>query len=93
MGNYFCQLPVFWLPNFDRGKEVKNTHLFYSRERTALQRKEEIKDIDLDFNDRICFIEYLLLHYKVTGKLHRHVSMKSLLVSLPLRACVYCVFV
>jgi hypothetical protein len=34
-------------------------------ERTALQRKEEIKDIDLDKNDRIDFIEYLLLHYKV----------------------------
>jgi len=34
-------------------------------ERTALQRKEEVKDIDLDKNDRIAFIEYLLLHYKV----------------------------
>jgi hypothetical protein len=34
-------------------------------ERTALQRKEEIKDIDLDNNDRIAFIEYLLLHFKV----------------------------
>jgi len=34
-------------------------------ERTALQRKEEVKDIDLDNNDRIAFIEYLLLHYKV----------------------------
>lgn len=34
-------------------------------ERTALQRKEEIKDIDLDNNDRIAFIEYLCLHYKV----------------------------
>jgi len=33
-------------------------------ERTALQRKEEIQDIDLDNNDRIAFIEYLLLHYK-----------------------------
>jgi len=34
-------------------------------ERTALQRKEEIQDIDLDNNGRICFIEYLLLHYKI----------------------------
>jgi len=34
-------------------------------ERTATQRKEEVKDIDLDKNDRIAFIEYLLLHYKV----------------------------
>ena len=33
-------------------------------ERTALQRKEEIKDIDLDNNDRIAFVEYLLLHFK-----------------------------
>jgi hypothetical protein len=37
----------------------KNGH-----ERTALQRKEELQDIDLDFDGRICFIEYLLLHYK-----------------------------
>jgi len=34
------------------------------KERTALQRKEELKDVDLDNNDRICFIEYLLLHFK-----------------------------
>lgn len=33
-------------------------------ERTSLQRSAEIKDIDLDKNDRIAFIEYLLLHYK-----------------------------
>jgi hypothetical protein len=33
-------------------------------ERTAQQRREEIRDIDLDKNDRISFIEYLLLHYK-----------------------------
>lgn len=33
-------------------------------ERTATQRSEEIKDIDLDFNGRICFIEYLLLQFK-----------------------------
>eukprot|EP01027_Heterolobosea_sp_BB2_P026945 GEZU01042068.1.p1 GENE.GEZU01042068.1~~GEZU01042068.1.p1 ORF type:complete len:274 (+),score=185.28 GEZU01042068.1:26-823(+) len=33
-------------------------------ERTGLQRKEEIMDIDLDFDGRVCFIEYLLLHYK-----------------------------
>ena len=29
-----------------------------------IQRRNEIKDIDLDKNDRIAFIEYLLLHYK-----------------------------
>lgn len=34
-------------------------------ERTAKERKEEIADIDLDNNDRIAFIEYLLLHFKV----------------------------
>jgi len=34
-------------------------------ERTALQRTEELKDIDLDNNGRICFVEYLLLHYKI----------------------------
>lgn len=33
--------------------------------RTAQERKEELKDIDLDNNGRIAFIEYLLLHYKV----------------------------
>jgi len=33
-------------------------------ERTALQRKEEVKDIDLDNNGLIAFIEYLLLHFK-----------------------------
>lgn len=33
-------------------------------ERTAQQRKDEIRDIDLDQNDRIAYIEYLLLHYK-----------------------------
>eukprot|EP01097_Dermamoeba_algensis_P007996 TRINITY_DN517_c0_g3_i1.p1 TRINITY_DN517_c0_g3~~TRINITY_DN517_c0_g3_i1.p1 ORF type:complete len:269 (+),score=91.18 TRINITY_DN517_c0_g3_i1:54-860(+) len=38
----------------------KNGH-----ERTALQRKEECKDIDLDNNDQISFVEYLLLHYKI----------------------------
>jgi len=34
-------------------------------ERTALQRKEELADIDLDFNGRIAFIEYLMLHFKL----------------------------
>ena len=33
--------------------------------RTAQERQAELADIDLDFNGRICFIEYLLLHYKV----------------------------
>merc|ERR1712063_49200 len=32
--------------------------------RTAMQRRTEIRDIDIDNNDRITFIEYLLLHYK-----------------------------
>ncbi|EFC39781.1 predicted protein [Naegleria gruberi] len=32
--------------------------------RTATQRRDEIRDIDLDFNKLIAFIEYLLLHYK-----------------------------
>mmetsp|Transcript_13472 Transcript_13472/g.20819 ORF Transcript_13472/g.20819 Transcript_13472/m.20819 type:complete len:264 (+) Transcript_13472:1079-1870(+) len=32
--------------------------------RTALQRKQEIRDVDLDFNDKISFIEFLLLIYK-----------------------------
>eukprot|EP00924_Labyrinthula_sp_SR-Ha-C_P002486 maker-scaffold_16-snap-gene-6.21-mRNA-1 protein AED:0.01 eAED:0.01 QI:124/1/1/1/1/1/2/502/305 len=33
--------------------------------RTAQERKMELKDIDLDNNGLIVFIEYLLLHYKV----------------------------
>jgi len=33
-------------------------------ERTAQQRSAEIKDVDLDKNERISFVEYLLLHYK-----------------------------
>jgi len=33
--------------------------------RTAKERTIELEDIDLDHNGRICFIEYLLLHYKV----------------------------
>eukprot|EP00300_Choanocystis_sp_HF-7_P023910 c25298_g1_i1.p2 GENE.c25298_g1_i1~~c25298_g1_i1.p2 ORF type:complete len:268 (+),score=76.44 c25298_g1_i1:46-849(+) len=33
--------------------------------RTATERRQELKDVDLDNNDRICFIEYLLLQYKV----------------------------
>jgi len=32
--------------------------------RTAVQRREELKDVDLNKDDRISFIEYLLLHYK-----------------------------
>lgn len=32
--------------------------------RTAMQRRNEIRDIDIDKNDQITFIEYLLLHYK-----------------------------
>jgi len=33
--------------------------------RTALQRKQELADVDLDKNGQISFMEYLLLHYKV----------------------------
>jgi hypothetical protein len=33
--------------------------------RTALQRKQELADVDLDKNGQISFSEYLLLHYKV----------------------------
>lgn len=32
--------------------------------RTALQRTAEVKDIDLNADNRISFIEYLLIHYK-----------------------------
>mmetsp|Transcript_24570 Transcript_24570/g.36844 ORF Transcript_24570/g.36844 Transcript_24570/m.36844 type:complete len:272 (+) Transcript_24570:52-867(+) len=32
--------------------------------RTGLERKRECKDIDINNDGRICFIEYLLLHYK-----------------------------
>ena len=35
------------------------------RVRTALQRKKELKDIDLNQDGEISFLEYLLLHYKV----------------------------
>eukprot|EP01006_Ploeotia_vitrea_P034936 TRINITY_DN65818_c9_g3_i1.p1 TRINITY_DN65818_c9_g3~~TRINITY_DN65818_c9_g3_i1.p1 ORF type:complete len:274 (-),score=182.08 TRINITY_DN65818_c9_g3_i1:935-1756(-) len=37
----------------------------HGRERTALERKEEVSDIDLDNNGRIALLEYLLLHFKV----------------------------
>lgn len=37
----------------------------HGQERTALERKEEVQDIDLDNNGRIAFAEYLLLHYKI----------------------------
>ncbi|GAB5368706.1 hypothetical protein AAMO2058_001342800 [Amorphochlora amoebiformis] len=43
--------------------------------RTALERKRELKDIDINNDGRIAFIEYLLLHYKamVLGAYHvRH---------------------
>lgn len=33
-------------------------------ERTAIQRREEVRDIDMDDNSRICFLEYLCLHFK-----------------------------
>lgn len=33
--------------------------------RTAIQRKNEVKDIDLDDNKRISLIEYFLLHFKL----------------------------
>ena len=33
--------------------------------RTAIQRKNELADIDLDQNKRISFVEYMLLHFKV----------------------------
>lgn len=33
--------------------------------RTGIERKQEVADIDLDHNGRICFVEYLLLHYKI----------------------------
>jgi len=32
--------------------------------RTAIQRKNELSDIDLDNNKRISFVEYMLLHFK-----------------------------
>ena len=32
--------------------------------RTGIQRKQELKDVDLNSDNRICFLEYLLLHYK-----------------------------
>jgi hypothetical protein len=37
----------------------------YGITRTASQRTSEIKDIDLDHNNRISLVEYFLLHYKV----------------------------
>lgn len=59
----------------------KNGH-----ERTANERKMEIKDVDMDNNSRICFLEYLLLHYKGmiltdyykrTGIPHKHDLSKN----------------
>lgn len=46
--------------------------------RTATQRRDEIRDIDLDFNKHIAFIEYLLLHYKhliLTEYYKRHTEL------------------
>ena len=37
----------------------------HGAKRTALQRREELRDIDLDGNGKISFIEMLLLQYKV----------------------------
>lgn len=37
----------------------------HGAERTTIQRREEVRDIDLDNDQRISFIEYLLLHFKV----------------------------
>ena len=36
----------------------------YGLTRTAAQRTRELKDIDLDHDNRISFLEYMLLHYK-----------------------------
>ena len=33
--------------------------------RTALQRKAELNDVDVNNDDRICLTEYYLLHYKI----------------------------
>eukprot|EP01111_Echinosteliopsis_oligospora_P015795 TRINITY_DN635_c0_g1_i1.p1 TRINITY_DN635_c0_g1~~TRINITY_DN635_c0_g1_i1.p1 ORF type:complete len:266 (-),score=111.07 TRINITY_DN635_c0_g1_i1:99-896(-) len=54
----------------DRGKpdlnvvQASNFLQKHGLARSAQQRSDEIKDIDLDGNGRISFIEYLLLHYK-----------------------------
>jgi len=50
-------------------KELDSTHAAdflqkNGKTRTALQRKNELRDVDLDFNEKISFIEYLLLHFK-----------------------------
>ena len=47
---YFCHSFVFVL---------------LGKTRTGLQRKQELRDVDVNNDDRICFIEYLMLHYKV----------------------------
>lgn len=36
----------------------------HGKTRTGTQRKEELKDVDIDDDDRYTLIEYLLLHYK-----------------------------
>jgi len=46
-------------------------------ERTAQQRSAEVKDIDLDKNERISFIEYLLLHFKamILGEFYKRLEV------------------
>jgi len=48
--------------NFVQAAEFLQKH---GKARIAQQIKDELKDIDLDNNSRISFIEYLLIHFKV----------------------------
>jgi len=48
--------------NFVQAAEFLQKH---GKARIAQQIKDELKDIDLDNNNRISFIEYLLIHFKV----------------------------
>jgi len=48
--------------NFVQAAEFLQKH---DKARIAQQIKDELKDIDLDNNNRIAFIEYLLIHFKV----------------------------
>jgi len=48
--------------NFVQAAEFLQKH---GKARIAQQIKDELKDIDLDNNNRIAFIEYLLIHFKV----------------------------
>eukprot|EP00954_Amorphochlora_amoebiformis_P017703 1320820-Amorphochlora_amoeboformis.AAC.1 len=63
------QLELYYLKDQTEKKDLNHVQASdflqqNGKTRTGLERKKECKDIDLNSDGRICFIEYLLLHYK-----------------------------